>query len=260
MNYLFRPTPVVTLGRDRGADRVTLSKTPAGMMLGGPGATSRMPSRSLATQGAPWIVRSGTMASFGTLGNVPCGCDCAGGLGCLGQDDGSDLVDTGSTDFYSGAFANPSLPVDSSGLPTDFFGGAGATPILPTTATVQTPTDLNALAPSYPTIATSPGMPAAPAGQAGSGVGLPGTTPLAPSTSLLQNLTNLLTPKPPTAYSAIPGVGVNPRAVVAPATVSPTAGQFLGESTLVSGVPNSTVIFGGLAALILLGVAFGGKK
>lgn len=69
MNYLFRPTPVVTLGRDKGEDVVPLQQ-PAGLMGGSPHARS-MPSRSLATQGAPWIVRSGTMASFGTLGNEP---------------------------------------------------------------------------------------------------------------------------------------------------------------------------------------------
>lgn len=264
MKYLFRPTPVVTLGRDRGADRVVLLGPPAGRMLGGPGATSRMPSRSLATQGSPWIVRSGTMASFGTLGGEPCrGCGggCFSCLGRLGDDTSGDFVDTSSPDFYSGAFATPSLPVDSAGLPTDFFSGAGAAPIISPTGSVLTQSDLNALAPTELSSVT-PGALAvvsapAPPAQAGSGAGLPGTTPVNPPTSLIQSLTNLVAGKS-SPYAVTPGLGVNPRAVVASPAVS--AGSFLQSSSLVAGVPNATVIFGGLALLVLAGVLAGGKK
>src|ERR1700726_1016687 len=239
MNYLFRPTPVVVLGRDMGADVVALSQTPAGMMAGTPAASGR-PSRSLATQGSPWIVRSGTMASFGTLGNnlgdwssegdawYPFGYapsqsrDPFYGYGfapdttwprpTLGQDISSDFlpIDPSSYDpgggltlpvDYSGAFAPPIVPVSM--LPP-------AVPIAPDFGSLPL---LTSSVPILPVTATAPIAPSSGAGPTGQSI--PGTQRLNPAvqagTGLLATIANFLKPAPAVQRSVtLPGVGVNP--------------------------------------------------
>lgn len=231
MNYLFRPTPVVVLGCDRGVDLVSLVKPPAGMMAGSPHASGR-PSRSLATQGAPWIVRSGTMASFGTLGQDD------------GFDFGSDVVpfvDTpdagGGGGFdYSGAFASPNIPA---AVPPNFpvapvFSSlpAGISPgILPVTVTAPLP----------------------PSGTGPTGRSIPGTQPVNPvaaGAGLFSTIVNFLKPSPgPAKALTLPAVGVNP---------NQPAPSFWATSTVLPGVPNATVILGGGAILFLL-FAMGSK-
>lgn len=247
MNYFFRPTPVVTLGHDRGMDRVPLRKSPSGMMHGWP-MLSGAPSRSMGLQGDPWLVRSGTMSTFGTLGNEPCRKDCAGcahpcGMQGMGQD---------STDFYSGAFASPSIPasIDTSGFD---YSGAFATPNIPAAIDTSFGAAPNLFSSSFPAPGLLPVVTSAPA------PALPGTQPInvPQATSVLQSALNLANAavKPTTATVTLPPVGVNPN--IPPAG---SLSSFFSGSTLIAGVPNATVIFGGLAALVLVGVLMGGKK
>lgn len=235
MNYLFRPTPVVVLGCDRATDVVSLVKPPAGVMAGSPRPSGR-PSRSLATQGAPWIVRSGTMASFGTLGQDD-GFDFGGDVPFV---DGGDFSGGGSGSDYSGAFASPNIPA---AVPPDFpvapvFSPlpAGVNPgILPVTVTVPLP----------------------PSGAGPTGRSIPGTQPANPAiaagTSVLSTIANFLKPSTAPAKSlTLPAVGVNP---------NQPAPSFWATSTVVPGVPNATVILGGSAILLLLfALGSGGKK
>lgn len=238
MNYLFRPTPVVVLGRDMGADVVQLSKTPAGMMAGAPPASGR-PSRSLATQGSPWIVRSGTMAIFGTLGQ-----DASSDIGVL-SDPGSFDPGTidGSFDGSSGidfsSFPAPNLPA---AVPPDF----------PAAPDIGSP---SFAAPSFtPTTVAAPISPSS-IGAGPTGQSIPGTQPVNPiqaGTSALNAITNLFkpsAPKPPKAIT-LPAVGVNPKQ---------DATSFWTGSTVVPGVPNTTVLLGGAAAVILLMALMGSK-
>jgi len=234
MNYLFRPTPVVVLGRDRGVDGVALMKPPAGLMGGAPHATGR-PSRSLATQGSPWIVRSGTMASFGTLGQ-----DFS--VDPSAFDPGVDLA---PPDFspdpgfdYSGAFASPNIPAP---VPPSF-------PVAPDFG-------VGFSAPSF-----VPASPLPPSGAGPTGRSIPGTQPVNPvaagvsaGAGLLSTIANWFKPSAPKQnYAMLPGVGVNPRQA---------APSFWQSSTILRGTPNSTVILGGLAGVVLLfALSSGGKK
>jgi hypothetical protein len=239
MNYLFRPTPVVVLGRDMGADVVALSQTPAGMMAGTPAASGR-PSRSLATQGSPWIVRSGSMASFGTLGQDP--------SSFLPIDTTS--YDPGSIDLtmpvdYSGAFAPPIVPVSM--LPP-------AVPIGPDFGSLPL---LTSSVPILPVTVTAPIAPSSGAGPTGQSI--PGTKVLNPAvqagTGLLNTIVNFLKPSPaaPVRSVTLPGVGVNP---------NQPAPSFWSTSTILPGTPNATVILGGGAVLLLFFflMSSGGKK
>jgi len=243
MNYLFRPTPVVVLGRDRGCDCVPLSKPPAGVMLGRAGKPSGRPSRSLATQGAPWIVRSGTMASFGTLG----------------QDGGSIIApDLGNPDY--GAVA-PDL-----GQPAFNAPDSWPAPILPPIEMVPAVAPDFGL-PSFSPVSTLPvtsTAPIAPSSQAGQ---LPGTQPvnaaITAGTGVLNTLANWFRPSAPkTNYAAYPGVGVNPAkpgySVNAQGQLVPT--NFWTGSTILPGTPNATVLLGGAAAVLLLFALMGGRK
>jgi hypothetical protein len=272
MNYLFRPTPVVVLGRDMGADVVALSQSPAGMMAGTPRASSR-PSRSLATQGSPWIVRSGSMASFGTLGEGGGAWSPAGdvwypfatrmdtlwpgrsstGLTGLGQDDFLPIdpssydpgIDLMLPTDYSGAFAPPIVPVSM--LPP-------AVPIAPDFGSLPF---LTSSVPILPVTATAPIAPSSGAGPTGRSI--PGTQPLNPvvqaGTGILNTIANFLKPSSaaPVRSLTLPGVGVNP---------NQPAPSFWSTSSVVPGIPNATVILGGAAVMLLL-FAFmgpGGKK
>ena len=237
MNYLFRPTPVVVLGRDRGVDGVALSKPPAGVMGGTPHPSGR-PSRSLATQGAPWIVRSGSMSSFGTLGQ-----DFS--VEPSTYDPTIDLApppdfapDFGPGFDYSGAFGSPNLPA---AVPPDF-------PVAP---------DLGA--PTFAPINLGLPGPLPPSGAGPTGRSIPGTQPVNPvtagvsaGTGLLSAIANFFKPSAPKGYAALPGAGVNPRQA---------APSFWTGSTILPGTPNTTVIIGGLAAVVFLfALSSGGKK
>jgi len=261
MNYLFRPTPVVSLGRDHAKDRTWLSKPPAGVMSGDCNCKSSAPCRSRALQGDPWIVRSGSMAAFGTLGNEPAREHTRGVLlGWLGDDGGDDMD-------FSEAFSSPVLPT-SSAPEIDPFATYGPTSIPIGDSSILAPPPAEPTLPGsiasssfssalQPIVTQAP--PPAP-GAGATGTGLPGTQPLtSPTTSLLNAIKNVVAPtntgaiKPltSTAYTTLPGYGVNP---------SPGIGSFLSQSTLIAGVPNATVLFGGVAAIILMGALLGGGK
>jgi hypothetical protein len=235
VSFAYRPTPVIVLsGKTVGDDHVPLRRLPAGTMQG---YTPNFVSPALnaigrrTMQGDPWIISSGTMGKF-VLGD-----------------------DSLPEDFFSGLDVTPTLPTDSSGLPSDFFTGAAGTPILPTA--------------SLPTLGPAPslGIPNLPAG---SGGGIPLTyTPAAPpaagpsaaqvqataaaGTSLLTSIANLFKPAPAKATpmtAAMPGVY----------SAYPTAPSWFAQSTLMPGMPNSTVLIFGVGALVLFAAMAGGKK
>jgi hypothetical protein len=263
MNYLFRPTPVLTLGHDRGADRVALTKTPAGMMHGWP-MGKYSPSRSHGLQGDPWLVRSGSMATFGTMGNEP-----LRGLGDdFGDDDFSSDFDTSlPDDFFNSAYNSPIIPVS--------YSGAGESPIIPSpTLYTDGAPDFGGFSVPFQsplqTVMTAPPPPpaAVPGGAGATGFGIPGTQPInkpaaaiVPSVaqsapSLATQIANLFTPKPTAGSLVIPGVGINPNTAAYSA-------PFLASSTIIPGYSNGTVLAGGAVALLALGLVMSmgsGKK
>lgn len=250
MNYIFRPTPVMSLkGIDRAVDRATLKKPPAGIMHGWP-IMRGGPSRSFALQGDPWLIRSGSMASFGTLGHAP--------LGRLGQDDD----DSDFTDFSSTLSTPISSPGDFSVVPDGSFidtTGAFSTPIIPTTSTLDltAPNFSTPISPVSPIQTAADAAPVAPTGGAGAtGQSIPGTQPVNAAqtsawTSLLNAVTNVISPKK-TGTVLTPGVGVNPNTASA-------STNFLAASTILPGTPNGTVLVGGLVVLGVLAVVLGKK-
>lgn len=253
-SWLYRPTPVVAWGRGPFASQNVLNGWTGGTMRGVVPGWNYAPglgkAKAARTARQPWIKLSGTMGDF-----IPNG---LGGAG-LGDD---------STDFYSGADASPVIPdsvpivpfaapdlnptfsptaPDFSGgsIPSSFFAGAFAGPSVPT------PPAFSAITP--PTFPPS-------AGAGPTGTGIPGTQPVSPAalvssgTGLLNSIKNFFTPSAPknvptTNYANLPGYG----------GAKPS---FLAQSTILPGTPNSTVLLGGLAVVVLLGAlgASGGKR
>jgi hypothetical protein len=234
VSFAYRPTPVIVLsGKTVGDDHVPLRRLPAGTMQG---YTPNFVSPALnaigrrTIGGDPWILSSGTMGRF-VLGD-----------------------DSLPEDFFSGLDTPPILPADS-GLPSDFFTGAAGTPILPTA--------------SLPTLGPAPslGIPNLPAGSGG-GIPLTYTAPPPPATpataaqtqatvaagtSLLTSIANFFKPAPAKATpmtAAMPGVY----------NAYGAAPSWFSQSSLLPGTPNSTVLFGAAAVLVLFAVMAGGKK
>jgi len=182
-------------------------------------------------------VRSGTMASFGTLGQDgsdflpidPSSYDPGGGLTLPGD--------------YSGAFAPPIVPVSM--IPP-------AVPIAPDFGSLPL---MTSSVPILPVTATAPIAPSSGAGPTGQSI--PGTQPLNPvvtaGTGILNTIANFLKPSSAPARSVtLPGVGVNPKQ---------PAPSFWSTSSVLPGVPNATVILGGAALVLLLfALGSGGKK
>jgi hypothetical protein len=233
MSFTYRPTPVIVLsGKTVGDDHVPLRRLPAGTMQG---YTPNMASQALNSigrrtiSGDPWIIASGTMGRF-VLGD-----------------------DTLPADFFDSLNLPPVVPDVAPALPPDFFSAAG-TPILPTP-------NLPPLGPA-PSLGI-PDMPGAgtgvpfintpgPAAPTISSAGSPAQATVAAGTSLLTSIANFFKPpvKATPMTAAMPGVynayGAQP--------------SFLSQSSLLPGTPNSTVLFGAAAALILFAVIGGGKK
>jgi hypothetical protein len=237
MNYLFRPTPVVTLGCDQAKDNVALTKCPAGMMYGF-AEPDHSPSRSRGMAGDPWIVRSGSMSGF-----------------MLGQDQGvdafsGDILPFSPVDTGGGAFDPGSL---------DYLLSVGATsaPIVPQFTPVSvTPPMLES--PVAPPISFAPGTaaPIPPSGPGPTGHSIPATQPLTPVVSAGASLANALSklfapsnPQPPN-YTSLAARGVNPN-IPAP--------SWLAQSTVLPGTANATVLIGGAAVLVLIFALTGPK-
>ena len=192
-----------------------------------------------ATQGNPWIISSGTMGRF-VLG-----------------DDSFDLspFDPGTPDFSAPDFSSgPDF-----GLP-DFYAGASASPIAPTSTLqtgVQAP-DLGipTFGPSAPIVsAGSPIAPVAPT-PAVSSAGAAATA-VAPAPSLAQSIANLFKPSAPTIPATM-------KTAVVPASglysIAPAGTSFLTQSTIVPGMPNSTVLIGGVVLLAFLAAMGSSRK
>jgi hypothetical protein len=262
MSFLYRPTPVVNLGRGQFASQaVTLANAPGGVMHGIDLDRNYKPSADKLRRvpsGNPWITRSGVMGEF-----VP------KGLGGLGDDEFVD--DFSSGDFYSGADYSPNIPAFTPGAIAPDFGG----PIFSPTAPVfGSPLPSG---PSIPFALPAPGsletswspLPSTltpPAGTGASGAGLPGTQPLntsgllaasAGTSSLLNSIANFFKPSNPlqkSGLTALPGYGGTP--VKAP--TSPVSSWFAAPSGILPGSSNGTLALSA-AALALIFISMGKK-
>lgn len=229
MSFLYRPTPVVTLGDGGYTPRNTLERLPGTTMQGIPGgagvlgkagptgATSRM--RRVSTSAQPWIQTSGSMHGF-----LPNG---------LGADDGSgDVIDW--TDYGD---SSPNLPIDSPFNPSSI-----AAPDL----------GLPAFQPFVP-IGISPSSGPLPpiAGVGPTGTGIPGTQPINTTTIAMQQGSGILNSflnffKPsgsasPAGYKSLPAYGgaaaAKPNSYVAGAGAS-----WFTQSTIIPSIPNWGVV------------------
>lgn len=232
MSFTYRPTPVIVLnGKTVGDDHVPLRRLPAGTMHG---YTPNFVSPALnaigrrTISGDPWLISSGTMGRF-VLG-----------------DDGSGLdfppIDTTSVDITGDLvppsdFTIPQLaPIVPSSFPVD-------TTMAPITGTLVAPTISPISISSQGVVAQAPLPPAAAQTQA----------TVAAGTSLLTSIAKFFKPAPPKATpmtAAMPGVY----------NAYPTAASWFGQSTLMPGMPNSTVLIFGIGALVLFAAMAGGKK
>lgn len=257
-SFLYRPTPVVHLGRGPFASR-RVRMLPGSTMLGIPAGASVLGKgsptgagvnmRRANTAAQPWIQTAGTMHGFTPHG--------LGGLRGLGDDstgidwstfDGSgapiippslNTPDLVPPDFASPSFS-PTMPVSISPLapPSDFYAGAGASPSLPTdSAGLPTGFFSGASAsplapqPSSPVLtqaqlnALAPVAPVTPpAGAGATGTGIPGTqaanpAPVANSvSSFLSSIFGKSSAPAKPAYTQLPGYSSAMVASPAPST------------------------------------------
>lgn len=224
MSWLYRPTPVVTLGRGAFASQNVMGgwngATMRGVVLGHNYAPGLGKAKAAKTGRQPWIKLSGTMGDF-----IP------NGLGGLGDD--PTYMDPGNL------------------VPPDFV--AGDTSLLLNPATLIYTPPFQVTASVLPDTLTPPPSAAGP-----TGFGIPATQPLnaaalvGPSASLFSNIASFFAPSTPknvpaNNYKALPGYGGTPP-------------SFLAQSTILPGTPNSTVVFGALAVAVLLATLGGGKR
>lgn len=266
MSYLYRPTPVFNPGPP---PRVPLRGLPAGTMRGyadGVNWKAYFDSARAATQGNPWIVRSGTMGSF------------------LGQDS-TDTVDFSNLPLAPVDTTNLNLSPIVAPLPVDLY--PMSPPIAPAIAPF-TPGPISA-APSIVSSGGSILSPATPsaAGQAvtpwaqivssltsfGTSIAKaatgqpqinPAIAPIAPTTqaslvaqaqSLQAQAAALATSNP--ALAATYTAGAN--ALVAQAGAS--SGSWFTQATVIPGLPNWGVLAGGsLAVVLVIGLMSKGRK
>lgn len=248
MSYLYRPTPVVNLGRGAFASQNVHSGWPGAVMRGIPrgtgplgsgsptGATSRM--RRVDTRQQPWLKTSGTMGSF-----IP------NGLGDFNdvfwdEDWGSGGGSSGSSGIDWSAAGDISPNFDA---PVPFSPGSIAAPDLGTGLSAPNlPINIGISQPPAP-LAPSP-VPAAGAGATGTGI--PGTQPLQVATqslSLLQKIFGAPTPTPAlkTPYTALPGYGGVPIT---------SGASWFSQSTLMPSIGSNGLVVGiGVALLLVLG-------
>jgi len=231
-SWLYRPTPVVVLGRGDFASQNVISGWTGGTMRGVVPGWNYAPglgkAKAAKTSMQPWIKSSGTMGDF-----IP------NGLGGAGLGDDPTWINPGDTltppDF---------TPIDTSNL------------LNPATL-IYTP-------PFQVTDSILPDTLTPPAGAGPTGTGIPGTQPLNPAALVAQgaglfaNAKNAIknffapsTPKnvPATNYKQLPGVG-GPQP------------SFLQQSTIIPGTSNSAVLIGGAVAfaLVLALSSSGGKR
>jgi hypothetical protein len=237
MSFTYRPTPVIVLsGKTVGDDHVPLRRLPAGTMQGytpnfASPALNAIGRRTL--KGDPWLISSGSMGKF-VLGD-----------------------DSLPPDFFSSLDASPIVPDTSSSLPPDFFGGLSTPPIVPTVNVPDLGPAPNIGIPGFPGSGgggipflnipgpAAPPMQSVPPGQTQATVNA--------GVSLATQIANFFKPTPPKATpmtAAQPGVY----------NAYPTQPSWFGQSTLMPGTPNSSVLFFGVGALVLFAVMAGGKK
>lgn len=237
MSFTYRPTPVIVLsGKTVGDDHVPLRRLPAGTMHGyvpnqRSQALNSIGRRTL--KGDPWILSSGTMGRF-VLGDDSSGLD----FTSVPPPDFSSLpIDTTSVDITGGLVAPPTPQISAIlTAPVDF-----TTQNAPITGGLVAPT-ISPISISSQGVYAQP--PASFPGQA--------QADIAAGTSLLTSISNFFKPtvKPTPMTAAMPGV-------YNATTVTPS---WFGQSTPLPGTPNSTVLFGGVALLVLFAVMAGGKK
>ena len=221
MSFTYRPTPVIVLsGKTVGDDHVPLRRLPAGTMYG---YTPNMASPALNAIGRRTLRGDPWIISSGTMGRFLLG------------DDGSGLdfppIDTTSVDI-TGDLTPPSLtvpqlaPIVPSSLPVD-------TTMAPITGTLVAPT-------ISPISISSQGVYAQPPPSA------------AQATSLLTSIVNFFKPQ----------VKATPMTAAQPGVYNAYAARpsWFSQSSLLPGTPNSTVLFGAAAVLVLFAVMAGGKK
>jgi hypothetical protein len=255
MSFLYRPTPVVNLGRGQFAARSMMGWSAPGGQLGGVmhGIDLDKSYKALSDRlrrvpsGNPWIQASGTMGEF-----IP------NGLGGLG--DNGDTVDPSSIDFYSGVDSSPNVPVFTPGVlapdlgtptfsPTaPAFGGPSASPVLSVPFSLPAPGSLQTSSASLPSTLTPP------SGAGPTGTGIPATQVLnpaglvAPPPSLGTQVGNFFssifggTPKP-TGLTTLPGYG----------GVAASPASFFSQSTIVPGMNNTMVLVMLFAGVALMG-------
>jgi hypothetical protein len=255
MSFLYRPTPVVNLGRGQFASQaVTLANSPGGVMHGVDVDRNYKPLADRLRRvpaGNPWIQRSGVMSEF-----VP------NGLG--GLDDGLVEGDFDTGDFYAGGDFSPNVPAFTPGVIAPDFGGPTFSPTAPIFGSQPVPVVPFAL-PTPGTLETTdyslPNTLTPPAGAGATGRGLPGTQPLntaalqatTGASSLLNSIANFFKPSSPVraaGLTQLPGYGGAP--------VTSPLSWFSQPSTILPGTSNATVALSAAAiALILLSM---GKK
>lgn len=224
MSWLYRPTPVVKMGRGDFASQNVApgfnGGTMRGVLHGWNYATGARQVRAAKTSRQPWIKTSGTMGEF-----IP------NGLGGFGDD--PTYIDPGDTL-----------------TPPDF------TPF--DTSTLLNPATLISMPAFQVTNSVLPNMLTPPAGAGPTGNGIPGTQPLnaaalvGPSASILSSIGNFFKPSTPkavapTSYAALPGYGG-------------AAPSWFSQATILPATPNYQVLLFGVAGVLLLTGLFSGSK
>lgn len=269
-SYLYRPTPVLTLGA---LPPVHLGNEPvfrgylAGLAFMGAHAQHR-PGRSHGVMGDPWIHRSGPMRSFQGLGQDGSILDLSNyGFSdtqindvASAYDSGA-LSDSGLNQILSGNVSPGSLGDFMAADPgaTESVAGAGESTYYLSDGTTYygTPQDLANYLNANPQLGVSSG---APGGSGATGAGIPATSSVA---ALVAAAAKALSPTAaiPAGYVRTATGQIVPASQASlyggVASTSPFA--FLSQSTLLPGTPNSVVIFGGLAILLLLPALMGKK-
>lgn len=250
MSFLYRPTPVVSLGNGAYSSRNVMNRLPGSVMSGIPAGASALGAasptgrasamRRVNTRMQPWLKTSGTMGSF-----IPNG---------LGQQDDSGIdwasIDTTPIvpDFTPAAITAPDLGpgIFQPNLPVLIGPSSGPLPPAPIDTSMY----------SAPNVLVAP-----PAGAGPTGSGIPGTQPLnpinlvAPATSLLNSIKNFFTPSAPAApaYRGLPGYGGQP--VSSSSLASSGFGAWFTQKTIIPSLPNWGVLAIGVIALSVLGGA-----
>lgn len=237
MSFIYRPTPVVRLSGWDPAGEVYFKRDTTYPARGGTmqGYTPNRSSPALnaigrrTLKGNPWLISSGTMGSF------------------LAQDDDSGLIETTMAPD-TGTLVEPTMPVI---LAPSADQLSLSTTMAPSGSLVTTPAvNLN----TYGASLLSPGdITAAEAQTAAQTAAAQAAakSAAAAAPSLLTSIANLFKPSTTTTPMTAAQPGVYKSLTTTPSWFS--------QSSLVSGMPNSTVLIFAVGALVALAV-IGGKK